>query len=64
MGRCELSICDGTKVGLDKNEDATGAKDAGEFLYKMWVVMNLWRLDREQTVSTRQGKVARDDTYP
>ena len=31
MGGRKLSVRDGTKVKLDKNEDATGAKDTGEF---------------------------------
>jgi hypothetical protein len=31
MGGRKLSVRDGTKVKLDKNEHATGPKDAGEF---------------------------------
>jgi hypothetical protein len=42
MARCKLSICDWTKVEFDENKDATGAKDAGEFVKEMWVVADPW----------------------
>jgi hypothetical protein len=41
MGGRKLSVRDGTKVKLDKNEHATGAKDTGEFAQEMGVITDL-----------------------
>lgn len=54
MGRRKLPVCDWTKVELNENKDATGAKNAGEFVKEMRVVVDLWRLHRGDS----QGSLA------
>jgi hypothetical protein len=41
MGGRILSVRDGTKVKLDKNEHATGAKDTREFAQEVGVITDL-----------------------